>query len=194
MRLQGEGRAPGLHLGSVIRDAYMAIDTYKNADGSLLRMQEGFIWEKAVEYMAGGMKMDDAISLAFKRYLWGLESELVTQIQLERDGIQMTPDAYDPVKAEIVSYKHTRRSLKKAMNKDAFELNFWTWMMAEKSYCLAASCDSCRFVVLWAAGDYSKGVGSAPRALQATLTWTAEELIENWNAVLAHAKGRQNES
>lgn len=186
----GEDRPIGLHLGEIIREMKVAAgESIESPDGDQegVRIQEGFLWESAVEYMLGGVSLDVAMSLAFKRHLWALRSGIVRQLSLEKDGVFMTPDAYDPLAERLESYKVTRRTLRKALTADDFETNFWTWCVQEKAYCLAKGVDSVRWIVLWQAGDYSKGVGSGPKVLEATATWTAQELVDNWRVVMAHA-------
>jgi hypothetical protein len=101
----------------------------------------------------------------------------------------MTPDALDPKAGRLESYKATRRSLRKAYTAEEFETNFWPWLVQEMSYALACGVDECRWIVLWAAGDYSKGAGSGPRTLECIVQWTRAELEANWESVLVHARG-----
>lgn len=148
-------------------------------------MAVGFAWEVAAEYMASGMGLDEAIDLAFKRTMVALNKTTMKQVRLEKDGIHMTPDGLDPIKGELISYKATWRSLGKAMTKEDFETNFWTWKMQEASYCLAAGVDTVTWVVLWVCGDYKGAKG--PKVMQATAVFTPDELADNWRVVLKHA-------
>lgn len=157
-------------------------------DQPYVRMQEGFLWEYALELMAGGMGREEAMDVAFKRYMVNLRGHVVKQIAVERDGIQMTPDGFSPQLGELESYKCTRRSLSNAKTAEEFENNFWIWMMQEKSYCLAVGVDTVRWIVLWQAGDYGKGLGTGPQVLQATAKFSTKELLDNWKAVCKHAE------
>jgi hypothetical protein len=148
-------------------------------------MQEGFLWESAVEYVLGGVTLDEAIELAFKRYMLHLRTGLVKQIRLIRDDIHMTPDALDPVAGALESYKCTRKKMPHTQS--AFEEKFWPWLVQEKGYCLAAGVDTVRWYVLFQAGDYSKGPGSGPKAVVSTGTFTPEELVDNWASVMTYA-------
>jgi hypothetical protein len=190
LRGKGEGRPDGLHLSGIIHRMKVAAgENVGGIDGDQegVRMQEGFLWESALEYVAAGMKLDEALEVAFKRYMIEVRSNITTQIMVEKDGIHMTPDAFNPTVGEIESYKVTRRTLRKARTQEDFEENFWPWMVQEKSYCYAVGVDTVRWIVLWQAGDYSKGVGSGPQMLESTAVFTPEELVENWRVVLAHA-------
>lgn len=187
LRPMGEGRPAGLHLGSIIRAAKVAAgESVEAPDGDQpgVRMQEGFLWETIVEYVLGGLGFDEAAALAFKRHCLALREGVVKQVRLERDGIHGTPDAIDPSVPQLESYKSTRRSLRHARTKEDFEEQFWTWVMQEAGYCHMAGLDRVRWIVLWQAGDYSKGKGTGPQMLEASAKWTQEELRANWAGVL----------
>lgn len=185
------GERSGLHLSAIIHEMKVAqgekIGPVKG-DQEGVRLQEGFLWETALEYVAAGMTLDEAMDLAFKRYLRALRSSVTTQVKLERDGIKMTPDAFNADEGIVESYKLTRRTLNRAKTQDEFEDNFWPWLVQEKSYAYALGVDTARWIVLWQAGDYSRGYGSGPRMLECTAVFTPEELVENWRRVLEFAK------
>jgi len=187
----GVGRPGGLHLSAVIHEMKVAAGEKVGeikGDQPYMRMQEGFLWETALEYMIGGLSLDDAIELAFKRYMIALRKNICTQVALEKDGIHMTPDGLDKAEGRLESYKCTRRSLKKVLTKEDFEMNFWPWLVQEKSYAIAAGVDTVTWIVLFQAGDYGKGKGTGPRAMQATAVFTAQELVDNWRNVLVNAE------
>lgn len=188
----GEGRPAGLHLSAVIQRMRVAAGEKSGeipGDQPMTRMQEGFLWETALEYMIGGLSLDDAIELAFKRHMIALRKNITTQTKVEKDGIHMTPDGLDREKGELESYKCTRKSFAKAATLDDFSAHFWAWLVQEQSYAYALGVDTVRWIVLFQAGDYSKGRGTGPRVMQATAVFTADELTANWRMVLANAKG-----
>ena len=191
MRKAGEGRPPGLHLGAVIHRMKVAVGENVGGipgDQDGVRMVEGFFWESALEFVAAGLPLDQALDISFKRYCLNIREGIVKQIQFEKDGIHLTPDGLNTELGELESYKCTRRSLRKAKTQEEFQQNFWPWLVQEKSYCYAAGVDTVRWIVLWQAGDYSKGVGSGPQMLQCVCTFTAQELVDNWRVVLKHAE------
>jgi len=147
---------------------------------------EGFLWEIALEYVHAGMGIDEAIELAFKRYMTALRSNIVKQIQLVKDDIHMTPDGYNHVEGVMESYKSTRKKLRKSQAD--FEKHFWPWIIQEGSYCWAKKIDTARWIVLFNAGDYSLGPGSPPRMMESTATWGPSELSEIWGRVLEHER------
>lgn len=191
----GTGRGSELHLGTIIREMKRAAgENVESIPGEQewLRAQTGFLWEAAVEYVIAGMSIDEAIELAFKRHMWALRT-MARQVKLERDGVHMTPDGIDGPR--LLSWKATWRGAGKAATLEDFEDNFWSWHTAEKAYAAAAQVAgllppgeaTCRFEVLWVRGDY-KGAGG-PKALGCEITWSPEELADNWAAILAH-RGR----
>lgn len=185
----GTDRSPAeLHLGTLIHA--LKVDRgdrigQVEGDQDGARLQEGFIFETAVEYMEAGLGFDEAVELAFKRYMLQLREGVVQQVRLERDGIHMTPDADYLALKLLESYKVTRRTLRNARKWEDFEEHSWAWVMTEKAYLYARGYDTVRWVVWWVAGDYSKGKGTGPQVLQATARFSQEELEENWRTVLA---------
>ena len=192
LRPMGEGRPEGLHLSDIIRQMKIAEgEKVSDIEGEQpgLRAWEGFVWESALEYMAAGATLEQAMDLSFKRHMVKQRQGIAKQVQVDRDGIHMTPDGLNAVVGESESYKMTRKSFAKAVTLDEFEQNFWPWHVAEMGYCRELGVDTCRFIVLWMAGDYSKGPGTGPKILQVSVTWTADELEENWRRVLKVKEG-----
>jgi hypothetical protein len=185
----GEGRPGGRHLSDIINDFKIGLgESVSPVPGSQpgAHFVEGFLWETALEYYLTGISIDEAIELAFKRYMVTLRSNIVTQIKLEKDDINMTPDGFNEKEGVLESYKCTRKSFGSLKGLDTFEKKFWAWIMQEASYCLARGVDTARWIVLFQAGDYSLGAGSPPRILESTATWSLDELQENWRLVLEH--------
>lgn len=182
----GEGRAAGLHLGAIIHTAKVAAGENVGeieGDQPSARVQEGFLFETALEYMIAGVGFDEAMDLAFKRHMLYLRLGIVTQLRLELDSIHGTPDGLAPLVPELESYKYTRRSLRHARTATDFENNFWTWCMQEKGYCKMAGIQQVRWVVCWGAGDYGKGRGTGPQVLEARARFDGDELDANWRGV-----------
>lgn len=186
----GTGRGTELHLGTIVREMKRAAgDNVEGIPGEQdwLRAQCGFLWEQAVEYVLGGLAIDAAMELAFKRHMRALRT-MSRQVRLERDGVHMTPDGVDGPR--LLSWKATWRGAGKAATLEDFEDNFWHWHVAEKAYAAAAQVAgllppgdaTCRFEVLWVRGDY-RGAGG-PKALACEVTWSPDELAENWAVVL----------
>jgi len=154
------------------------------SDDPTSRFVAGFVWETAVEYMHGGMTLDEAMEAAFRRYMIALRRDVVTQVHLEKDGIRMTPDAFCSVAGEAESYKYTAKKL--PATQEDFEEKFWRWIYQESSYCYTMGIDTVRWIVLWARGNYREIQG--PVVMQATATWSADELAAHWRVILEHNK------
>ncbi len=185
--LVASDRGSELHLGDCLQQMRVAAGEASDEDtGGELLMLEGFLFEMAVRYMAGGLDYDTAMELAFKRYARSLDPQIDWQVALCREGVHMTPDGVNRTVGELVSVKHTRKSLKRARTKEDFESNFWLWQCQEKSYALELGVDTARWIVWWAGGDYGRGAGTPPCCLQATMQWSAEELVENWRKVMVY--------
>ena len=190
--LRPTGDRSGLHLSDVIHSMKVAAGEKVGAiegDQPGTRMMEGFVWESALEYIASGMGLDEALETAFRRHMLAWRKDVCKQVTLEKDGVRMTPDGFIPGAGELESWKCTRRSFKKAARREDFEENFWPWVVQEQSYCYALGVDTVSWIVLFQAGDYGKGVGTGPVVKRATATFGADELAANWAVVMEYAKG-----
>jgi hypothetical protein len=159
----GEGREPGLHLGEIIselrRESGKILNGSFDGEPRWIRAQEGFLWEKALELVAGGMAVDPAMDIAFKRYMLQARSGIAKQIKFEYQGIHMTPDGWDEGEKCLESYKFTSQSMKKANSVEEFHANFWHWEMQEGGYTIAGRAagldiQRVKWYVLWSRGDY----------------------------------------
>ena len=129
-----------------------------------LAAQDGFLWEKALELVAGGMGLDAAMEVAFKRYMLTARAGVVKQITTELAGIHMTPDGYDPATKTLESYKRTKLSAKNALSAEAFTAKFALWIVQEGSYWRALEeagydIEAVKWYVYWVNGDYSRRPG-----------------------------------
>jgi hypothetical protein len=194
LQKMGEGRPVGLHLSELIRDMREAAGLVtKGPEGEqeFVRMQAGFLWETVVDLVLAGTPMYEAWELATKRYMASVMPESVRQVQLERDGIHMTPDGVDFATGAILSFKATWKSEKKADTQESFEQEFWTWLVAEKGYALAAGVDTVRFYIFWVNGRYTYKPGEGPCWKMYECVFTEPELQDNWTAVLKYKAARE---
>lgn len=179
------GSRSGLHLSAVLDRMAAAAGEKYGDDDPTHRFVAGFVFETAVEYINAGMSHDEAMDAAFRRYMMaGLRKDVVTQVRGEKDGIRMTPDAFAVVAGELESYKVTAKKLP-ATQAD-FEEKFWRWVAQEASYCHMLGVDTVRWAVLWLRGNYRDIQG--PVIMEATATWTADELAKQWSIILTHAE------
>jgi hypothetical protein len=154
-----------------------------------LAEQDGFIWEYALELYLGGMPLDIAMDVAFKRHMVMARTGVTKQITTVLDDIHMTPDGYDPATKALESYKRTKLSAKNALSVEAWVAKFGLWMVQEGSYWHALEAagyeiDSIRWYVYWVNGDYSRqaGKGQFVGIYEAKLTKSEREDV--WARVL----------
>jgi len=159
----GEGREPGLHWGEVIQEIRREVgDVYASGipgEPRWLRAQGGFLFEYAIELMAGGYPLNPAMEVAFKRYMLQARGGILKQVKLVRDGIHMTPDGVWVEEKTLESYKKTGQTMKKASDVQAFTTNFYHWILQEGGYLGALleegyDIEKVHWYVLWDRGDY----------------------------------------
>lgn len=173
-------RHPGLHVSSIIRhlevtaDPRLAAKRQSDADMSeedLKRMSNfrelGFMWEQVFE------KQFAARMIARRN--------VVAQDPIEKDGIHMTPDAFDIVNWVLEEYKCTWKSSSKVSD---LENEFWAWFVQMKAYCYALKTFKARLFVFFVNGNYK---GSGPQARWFDIEFKPRELETNWQMIL---KGR----
>lgn len=169
-RGMGAGRPKGLHLGAIIRKMREAANETRGdpAEQEGARMQLGFLWESAFER-------------AWAESRLATRGHVQRQLSLQRDGIWMTPDAYDPATHVLEEYKLTWKSRRKW---DANpERHFWPWLVQIKAYALALETTTCQLRVFWVNDDY-RFTGPFTPAREYLLEFTEQELRENWSVVL----------
>lgn len=152
------------HVGEIIHDMLIDLGVYKRSSGAdPYQFEKGFMWERM-------------LSLA-------LPGCAVRPGEIELDGIVMSPDGigYDESIRESVveEYKCTA---KRADNCDPSD-NIG-WMMQTKAYCKGMGLTSVVFRIL------SIGRPWEPIPLTYLITFTQDELDQNWNAIVAYAKHR----
>jgi hypothetical protein len=167
-----------------------------------LRPLLGFLWERVVSLVWIGVPYRDALEAAWKEYMGNVATGpsdrgeyIETQLRLERDGVQMTPDGFDGTRLE--SYKLTWKSMRKweempvGIDFDIMQAeHFWPWIRSEMAYLGALSTTrsspvlTVRFFVFWINGDYSRKPGRGAQATVTDLTFTQKELDSNWTLLL----------
>jgi len=172
-----------------------------------LRPLLGFLWERVFGLVWIGVPYRDALEAAWKEYMSVVRTGpsdrgeyIETQLRLERDGVQMTPDGFDGTRLE--SYKLTWKSMRKweempvGVDFDIMQAeHFWPWIRSEMAY-LGALNETAhhntrpnpiltvRFFVFWINGDYSRKPGRGAQATFTDLTFTLKELDDNWRLLL----------
>lgn len=155
-------RASGYHVSNIIADWMITAGLIAPDDGgpltidSILRMTTGFIWEDLV---------GDYIANYFHR---------ITQIPVERDGIHGTLDALDLRTGMVIveEYKATWQGEERAIQRG---IRWWTQI---KSYAWMVGTDRAKLRVLH--------MCPYPRIRTYGLSFTRQELEENWVAIRNH--------
>lgn len=181
------GRSAGLHLGEVFRDIEnRALKQGQRLKYHQLRPEEqarmgryvevGFIWEMLVEW---GWRH----RMGARR-----RNRVVSQVEMEADGIIMTPDGFDPIddlgideNGVVEEYKATWRTSRRWAEDP--ESNFWEWLERVKCYCRVHGTRRCRFFILWVNGDYKE---SGPQSWVIELLFTQREIEEAWAMAIRH--------
>lgn len=171
------------HVSNIIRDLENTItkpgqrrddSDISGADRERLnRYREmGFMWELVVEE-------------TWKRRMQQRRAgDLISQEEIEYDGILMTPDGlYIPDWCNE-EYKATWRSMKRAAL-DAIMAEFWAWFVQIKAYCLGQGTHTSRLFVFFVNGDYRPMV---PRSKRYDIEFSDQDLDENWLMIKQHER------
>jgi hypothetical protein len=200
-RPMGVGRSPKIHVTEIL--------------GWMRDRVEGEAWaaRKAAtaagrdDYMMLGFICENAMERALRKYIRGQQEKRVKQVEIEVDGIPMTPDARVRGSWQgIEEIKHTYRSEAAFLRAqygggpnalaEALEEYFEWFLLQIKCYCYGASIhyqrayNKARLVIYFAMGDYSRGKTphGRPHAECYELTFSAAELAETWSMILNNRK------
>ncbi len=176
----GEPRSTDtVHLTDVMKSLEEDLDIGYKGDGfqdKFLTMEIGFWWEDVLEFAFG-------------------ERSAIRVGEVECDGIVGSPDGVNTNpgwidddgivliepsdKLILEEYKCTWKSARSGLN------NVWKYMTQTKSYCHMVGTNVVIFKVCYLMGFYK---GDGPVYREAYITYTDEELENNWNMIITHAK------
>ena len=171
------GRSSGLHLGQCIQAYGVQAGLLKvttNDSGKWLQFEKGFLWEEFFSAVWG------------ERMASRSDNLLMSQVEMERDGIFMTPDAVDFDDQILWEFKSTTKSMAKF---DQLEVHFALWLMQIKGYLYGLGMNRCNLIVLFLCGDYKPPF---PHIKAKQLEFTDRELVENWAIVQNYARWIRN--
>ncbi len=158
-------RSPGLHVSTIIQDMAKRLGYINESD-----------WEMETTWGAG-LLFEIALEIA-------LGEEIAPRIgELEKDGILLTPDGYDPLykpNGRIHEYKFTWKSV----NNNIVENNFM-FMSQTKAYCYVMGTNDVIFYIFYCMGDWRH---SGPQYAEVEIKFSDLELQENWSMLLKHAE------
>ena len=161
-------RSEGFHLSTVLDYIENTLGIGKSGrvftEEDKLYAELGFLWE--------GVLRERDFDL--------LDPSQVYIGEFELDGIIGSPDGVDLINEVVYEYKCTWKSPKKHPIETETR---WLWQV--KSYCKMVGYSTVVFRVLYINGDYSP---IRPIYHTYHITFTQEELDENWNMVLTNAR------
>lgn len=166
-------RPKGLHLSMIVTDICKCLkpEIYGKPldDHSLTKIGMGLSFEEALEE-------------AFQSAALGT---FRPPPMLIAPGIWCSPDGVDPEAWCVEEFKLTWYSAKKQVPIDPV---YFAWLTQIKGYCYAVGTLAARLWVLHINGDYAPPRPWPPRVFQ--LQFTEQEIIENWEMLVNHAKFR----
>lgn len=203
LKPMGEARAPGMHLGTVLKAMRVAA---KQKSGPIegedpgARPEIGFLFERAASLMWAGVPYAVALEAAWKDYCGTVLELDEYQSKLAQDGVQMTPDGLMQVDGQrsLASFKLTWKSMKKwredtlAVNAGGSAEHFWSWLFAEEAYARAYMLRDaqetmrCRFFIFWVNGDYTYKPGHGPQATYCDVFFSTAEMEQDWRVMLRY--------
>jgi hypothetical protein len=162
---QSASRTLGVHVSSIIRNIGIAIGTNKGntfTEGDLNQFAIiGRLWERVLSEVLFSPPRYERIG------------------EIERDGIIGSPDCVDTENWSDVELKVTWVSAKGFTERQKFR----EYLYQCKAYCYILGMARARLIVLHICGNYAPPV---PIAKEYDLTFTAQELTENWRMLLAN--------
>jgi hypothetical protein len=185
-------RTPGLHVTDIIQIILRKIDPSRYGGN----MAEKYTQETRENWQEAGFLWEELLSKLFaERLREGTEGGIVRfrPGELRVDGILLSPDAAvfgldpipgcDPDAPVLEEYKATYKSSK---DFDLYDKRYIGWLLQMQAYCHALGTNRARLYVWHVNGDY-KG-GRLPEVAGFELSWTRQELAQQWASLLNTAR------
>ena len=153
-------RTPGIHVSDVIQSLVV------NTPG-LASVRDDIEGPTLHAMWALGLAWEDIV----------LSSTPWPAAALTLDGITGSPDALNPVEKRIDECKLTWKSARRPPKED------WRYTTQIKAYCWMFKVHNGRFFIFYVNGSYSPPM---PRPSVFDVTFTHQELWENWNMLTNH--------
>lgn len=182
-RLGHPPRSSGVHMSAILHDIDRVLNAKRySSDITPAELDHfaaiGFLWERILERTLADLTIEHEPG----RYFRPDEQQM--------DGIYLTPDYADldffgdgTCTMGLEEWKVTWKSTNAL---DNLESNFWRWVVQAKSYCRALGCLHVRFRVLAIVGNWKDKIVPVCRVFE--ITFTEQELEENWSMLLNHGK------
>lgn len=164
-----------LHMTNVIHSIERHIGREYKGEGFQdfgMTGEMGFMWEDALTLvMADRMR------------------EVQRPEEVVRDGIVCSPDGVGPDPLHLVHLVLEEYKLTWKSNRN-LPTEVWYWMTQCKGYCYVLGLDTAIMRIGYIMGNYK---GSGPLYREARITFTEQELRDNWNMITSHAAEMQKE-
>ncbi len=179
-------RHPGLHASQIYGDLDRILNKarYQNEFGDEelgAFAAVGFLWERVLEVTLADLTIDADPA---RYYRPG---------EMEMDGVHLTPDYADldfyGDGSNVLGLEEWKACWKSVKKFDDPERHFWRWLVQQKIYCRALGTNVARLRALFLVGDWRASI--VPTCRVKEFTFTDQELEENWNMILGHARRRQ---
>lgn len=182
-RAQGGQRTEGTHISEIIRDIQNKV-THKGKRKPFAELSNEER-KRMGNYTSMGWAFERIIEAAL-REVWlgylGRDAEKFSKVgELHLDGLTGTPDGIDLPDWSIVEFKATWRSSRRPIESD-----FVSWLWQIKAYCKMATTRTAQLYVFFVNGDYRE---SGPQLKAFALSFTAQEIEDNWTMLRTHARG-----
>lgn len=190
----GEGRSKGMHLSDILR--------YKREMLGMPVGQRGFdddgMSPADKARLMGGFVFELCIESAFKE--WLRHSMQGSEIEVESDGIAMTPDWPDGPDGALWEGKSTEKTRRRwdeclAMLEDELAAGslfdttlwaeYWGWLQQLMAYCRRLGNNRGTLAVWWKRGNYKYDDEGRADVRHYPFEFTELELEQNWNDVLS---------
>ena len=164
-------RPKGLHVSQIINDMLKAIEPAKyGGEMSVPKIVAGLALEQQVEKVLSAL-----IPGGFRPG------------PIKKDGIWLSPDAVATDPWRLREFKLTWYSAK--TKPCPYHDVYWGWRVQMMAYCWALETQIAELWAFFVNGEYPVGAPS-PQLLPMVIDFSMQELQENWDMLLAHAKFR----
>jgi hypothetical protein len=179
LALMGQSSGPRtrdrLHVSDIYKSINKELDPkrFSDDDGpNLEKMEVGLLFESILE---------EALARKYGTFRPG---------EVEVDGVVMSPDGLNLTDGALEEFKCTwmssRHGLTDIYGYPLQKFQHWFWQM--KAYCFALGCDKAILTVLFVNGDYDRANGMNPQLKRYRIEFMDDELTENWQMLVDHAR------
>lgn len=173
-------RSPGLHLSQITGDILIGLDPdrygEKGGGPAWMNFWAGLLFERIIERAWISKEMEQ-------------DTDIIRPGEVNLDGVCGTPDAWRLSRGRPAEFKCTKKSCRQ----DITDIKFWHYWVQVKAYAKMLGVNTGELHVLFVNGNYSRD-DKDPESGYVIKSWedewTDQQLDENWNMLLNHARSR----